>query len=150
MKNNILIWGIILLFLLSSLIPVVSSNKLNSNIVVHVDDGIEIKIYAGVNEKTQGRIGLGFAISICNNLNETINGTIEISSDNLRGQNVRFELWSFNLSAYHPAVIFYGIDWIHFPFPIITLTITVETVDIIVSRSGIEIGPFVIFNQGED
>jgi len=142
--------GIILLFLLSSLIPVVSSNKLNSNRVVHVDDDIEIKIYAGVNGKTKDRMGLGWVISICNNLNETINGTIEISSDNIRGQNVRLELWLFNLSVYHPPVIFYDIDWIHFPFPINTLTITVETVDIIVSRSGIEIGPFVIFNQGED
>ena len=142
--------GIILIFILSSLIPVVSSNKLNSNRVVHVDDDIEIKIYAGVYSEIEARIGLGWVISICNNLNETINGTIEISSDNLRGQNVRFELWPFNFSAYHPEVILYGIDWIHFPYPIISLTITVKAVDIIVSRSGIEIGPFVIFNQGED
>ena len=141
--------GIILIFILSSLIPVVSSNKLNSNRVVHVDD-IDVKIYAGAYGRTQGRMGLGFAISICNNLNETINGIVEISSDNLRGQNVRFESWLFNFSAHHPPVILAGIDWVHFPFPIMSLIITVKVVDTIVSRSGIEIGPFVIFNQGED
>lgn len=77
-------------------------------------------------------------------------GTIEISWDNLRGQNVRFELWLFNFSVHHPPVIFCGIDWIHFPYPIMSLAITVKAVDIIVTRSGIEIGPFVMFNQGED
>jgi len=151
MLRRYIVTGIVLLFLFSSLIPVVSGNNLNSNRVVHVNDDIDVKIYAGVyRSDIESRMGLGFAISICNNLNETINGTIEISSDNLRGQNVRFELWSFNLSAYLPPVILCGIDWVHFPFPIITLTITVKAVGIVVSRSGMEIGPFVIFNQGED
>jgi len=112
-----------------------------------LDDDVEIEIYAGVYEKTEGRIGLGFVISMCNNLNETINGTIEISSNNLRDQNVRLQQWSFTLSSHHPLIKFNGIDWIHFPYPIITLTITVETVGLIVSRSGMEIGPMVIFES---
>ena len=147
--TKLLTSAIFLLFIGIVYTPSITADNPISVKTIHVDD-IDVKIYAGVNGRTQGRMGLGFAISICNNLNETINGTIEISSDNIRGQNVRLELWLFNLSVYHPPVIFYDIDWIHFPFPINTLTITVETVDIIVSRSGIEIGPFVIFNQGED
>ena len=38
MKNNILIWGIILLFLLSSLIPMVSSNPSSYNNIIYVDN----------------------------------------------------------------------------------------------------------------
>ena len=141
--------GIILIFILSSLIPVVSSNKLNSNRVVHVDDDIEIKIYAGVYGRTQGRIGLGWVISISHNLSGNIHFIINLSWYNLRGQNVRFEMYHFNLSP-HPPILFKGVEWIHFPYPIMSLTITVKAVDIIVSRSGIEIGPFVIFEKGED
>ncbi len=142
MKQNILIrkgitLAVIVLFIGMSVVPTTPAS---------FDDDVEIKIYAGVYGKTEGRIGLGFVISMCNNLNETINGTIEISSDNLRGQNVRLELWVFTL-GHHPPIKFKGIDWIHFPYPIVTLTITVETVGLIVSRSGMEIGPIVIFES---
>ena len=132
-----LVVAVILLFIGMSVVPATATP---------LDDDVEIEIYAGVYEKTEGRIGLGFVISMCNNLNETINGTIEISSNNLHDQNVRLQQWSFTL-GHHPPIKFMGIDWIHFPYPIITLTITVETVGLIVSRSGMEIGPMVIFES---
>ena len=138
---------LLLVSICSIMIPSLLSQSLSAfeNPKIQQMDDIDVRIYAGVYEKTRGRMGLGFAISISNNLNETINGTVTISSDNLRGQNVRLEIWDFNLSAHHPPVILNGIDWIHSPYPIITLTITVEAVSVVVSRSGIEIGPFVIF-----
>ena len=38
MKNNILIWGVILIFLLSSLIPMTSSYETNKIYAIHIDD----------------------------------------------------------------------------------------------------------------
>jgi len=141
--------GLLIIAVCITLIPLITPLSLLASEThgVSQNNDVEIKIYAGVYGKTEGRIGLGFVISMCNNLNETINGTIEISSNNLRGQNVRLHRGSFTLSSHHPPIKFMGIDWIHFPYPIITLTITVETVGLIVSRSGMEIGPIVIFES---
>ena len=139
--------GIILLFILSSLIPVVSSNKLNSNRVVHVDDDIEIKIYAGVNEKTNGNYGLGWVVSIKYNQSESIIGTCNITWQTLQGEYIGFSNSTFDLIP-NGEIKISGIDWIHFPFPILNLNIKVEVAEIDVSRNGFEIGPFVLFNDG--
>lgn len=112
------------------------------------NDDVDIKIYAGVLRDIESRIGLGWVVSICNNLNERINGTIEISWNNPQGINMKYEVWSFNLSGYHPPVLFNAIDWIHLSHLILILTITVKTVGLIVSRSGLEIGPIVVFEPG--
>ncbi|GAF86646.1 unnamed protein product [marine sediment metagenome] len=140
--------GLFIIAVCITLIPLITPLSLLASEThsVSQNNDVEIKIYAGVYEKTEGRIGLGFVISMCNNLNETINGTIEISSNNLRGQNVRLHRWSFTL-GHHPPIKFKQIDWIHFPYPVVTLTITVETVGLIFSRSGMEIGPIVIFES---
>jgi len=141
--------GIILLFLLSSLIPVVSSNKLNSNRVVHVDDDIEIKIYAGVNEKTNGNYGLGWVVSIKYNQSESIIGTCNITWQTLQGDYIGFSNSTFDLIP-NGEIKISGVDWIHFPYPLLYIDIIVNVEEINTSKSGIEIGPFVIFNQGED
>ena len=145
MKKSVAV-GIILLFLLSSLIPVVSSNKLNSNRVVHVDDDIEIKIYAGVNEKTNGNYGLGWVVSIKYNQSESIIGTCNIKLQTLQGEYIGFSNSTFDLIP-NGEIKISGIDWIHFPFPLLNLNIKVEVAEIDVSRNGFEIGPFVLFND---
>jgi hypothetical protein len=139
--------GIILLFLLSSLIPVVSSDKLNSNRVVHVDDDIEIKIYAGVNEKTNGNYGLGWVVSVKYNQSESIIGACNITWQTLQGDYIRFLNNTFDLIP-NGEIKILGVDWIHFPFPILNLNIKVEVAEIDVSRNGFEIGPFVFFFDG--
>lgn len=143
--------GLLIIAVCITLIPLITPLSLLASEThsVSQNNDVEIKIYAGAYEKTEGRLGLGFVVSVCNNLNETINGTVEISSNNLRGQIVRLHQWSFTLSSHHPLTNFKQIDWIHFPYPIVTLTITVtvETVGLIVSRSGMEIGPMVIFES---
>jgi len=140
---------IILLFILSSIIPVVSSNKLNSNRVVHVDNGIEIKIYAGVNEKTNGNYGLGWVVSIKYNQSESIIGTCNITWRTLQDDYIGFSNNTFDLIP-NGEIKISGIDWIHFPYLFLYIDIFVNVEEINTSKSGIEIGPFVIFNQGED
>ena len=124
-------------------LPSQSLSVLETPKIQQIDD-IDVKIYAGVYSEIEARIGLGWVISIGHNLSGNIHFIINLSWYNLRGQNVRFEMHHFNLSP-HPPILFKGVEWIHFPYPIMSLTITVKAVDIIVSRSGIEIGPFVIF-----
>ena len=139
--------GIILIFILSSLIPIVIGNEAEQSTLIY--DDIEINIRAGIKGITNGRYGLGWSVIVKNNLNDTFEGTINVTWHTITVKNASNENGTFKLIPY----VEFGIkqvDWVHFPFPIMSLTITVKVVDIVVSRSGIEIGPFVIFNQGED
>ena len=141
--------GIILLFIGIAYAPSITADNSKINNMIYVDDDIEIKIFAGVNEKTNGNYGLGWVVSIKYNQSESIIGTCNITLQTLQGEYIGFSNSTLDLIP-NGEIKISGIDWIHFPYPIISLTITVKAVDIIVSRSGIEIGPFVIFNQGEN
>ena len=129
-------------------LPSLSADESSSGNTLIYDD-IEIKIYAGVNEKTNGNYGLGWVVSIKYNQSESIIGTCNITWQTLQGDYIGFSNSTFDLIP-NGEIKISGIDWIHFPFPILNLNIKVEVAEIDVSRNGFEIGPFVIFNQGED
>jgi len=95
---------------------------------------------------TNGNFGLGWVISVYNNCTETTNGTYEIRWKDLFGNTVRLEGGTFNMSS-HMRMKIKGIDWIHFPYPILYINFTVEAVDAVVTKDGLAIGPFVIFPQ---
>ena len=145
MLNKSLAALVMVLFLIISMIPNVVSDT-STNRIIYVDDNVEVKIYAGVYDKTNGDIGLGFVISIANNLDTEIFCNINITSYNLQDKLVRFESWDFYQNLNY-TVIFSFVDWIHFPYTIITtiITVYVETIDLTVSRTGLEIGPIMIF-----
>ncbi len=139
--------GIILLFLLVSIIPIVISNESEQSTLIY--DDIEINIRAGIKGKTNGRYGLGWSVIVKNNLNDTFEGTINVTWKTITGKNVFNENGTFKLIPYVELGI-KQVDWIHFPYPFLYIDIIVNVEEINTSKSGIEIGPFVIFNQGED
>jgi len=109
-----------------------------------VFNDIEITISAGVIRNKWGNIGFGWVIKVDNNCNHNITGFCIIDYYTLSGDFIRSEMANFHLG---PLFVFgyEGINIIDFP-PINRLTITVEADSKTASRSGIEIGPFVIFN----
>ena len=138
--------GIILLFIGIAYAPSITADNSRINNTIYVDDDIEIKIYAGVNEKTNGNYGLGWVVSIKYNQSESIIGTCNITWQTLQGDYIGFSNSTFDLIP-NGEIKISGIDWIHFPFPILNLNIKVEVAEIDVSRNGFEIGPFVLFND---
>ena len=109
---------------------------------------MDIDIHAGVYDKTNGNYGLGYVISIINNLNEIITGNIRIYYNSTDNKPVSFT----NTSIGQPPLFvcrFVNIDWHHSPYPILKLTVSVQINETsqFVSRSGIEIGPFVCFSH---
>ncbi|VVB60540.1 Uncharacterised protein [uncultured archaeon] len=111
-------------------------------------DDVDIDIHAGVYGKTNGNYGLGYVLSITNNLNEIITGNIRIYYNSTDNKTVSFT----NISFQQPplfVVRFVNIDWLHSLYPILTLTVTVKINETSqsVSRSGKEIGPFVFFSH---
>lgn len=113
------------------------------NQMAHRGD-IHIDIYAGVYGHTGGNAGLGWVIYVHNNGSSTVQVTYEIRWDTLRGTTVREEGLTFNVTP-HMDTCVAGVEWIHFPFPILRIAISVQTQNITVSRNGVEIFPFVIF-----
>jgi hypothetical protein len=107
---------------------------------------VDIYIHAGVSEITNGDFGLGFFIFVKNNLNEPIEGEIIIFWNLTNGMNVRIDNLSFKLSPFN-EIKFSNIDWLHFPFPILKIMIIVSINEYTVSKSGIEIGPVVLFSD---
>jgi hypothetical protein len=145
--NKSLSIGIILLFIVSSFIPIVIGNESEQATLIY--DDIEINIRAGIKGITNGRYGLGWSVIVKNNLNDTFEGTINVTWKTITGKNVFNENGTFKLIPY----VEFGIkqvDWIHLPYPFLYIDIIVNIEEINTSKSGIEIGPFVIFNQGED
>ena len=133
MLKKPVILGIILLFLLSSWIPFVSSNEISSNNIIYVDD-VTIEI----------RGGIGLTIEIHNNGNDTIpiiNYTIIVDSPFLfLGYSI-----SSNYSKLNPGeVLSVWTGVIGFG----TLSVVVHIDDLIKSREGYILGPFVIFVDG--
>ena len=120
----------------------------NVNVANTLDDVI-IEIRAGAYEHTNGNYGLGFLICITNNLDRNITGSIRTYWNFTDKLTVRFDNGSFNLSPHHPEIQIGNIDYLHFPFPILKLQIivTVNEISKTVSRSGIEVGPFVLFSS---
>jgi len=137
---------IIWLFVFSSLSNVASSQAIQSP---NTFDDVVIDIRAGVHDNTNGDYGLGFLICITNDMDENITGTITLYWNFTSITIGSAKNGTFALSAHHPEIKIAEIDWLHFPFPILKLQIIVTVNEILksVSRSGIEIGPFVFFSH---
>ena len=126
MLKKPVILGIILLFLLSSWIPFVSSNEISSNNIIYVDN-VTIEI----------RGGIGVTIEIHNNGNDTI--TVD-SPFLFLGYSISgnySKLNPGNVLSVWTGVIGFG-----------TLSVVVHIDDLIKSREGYILGPFVIFIDG--
>jgi len=134
-----------LILTLLIILPVVQSDQQHQKNQNSNFDDIEIEIYAGVYDKTNGNIGLGWIVSIVNNLNESIDGYINASWNELTGKTIRFDNSTFYLSAHHPKIDYQYIDFLHFPHLIVYITATVQTNNLTYTKSGIEIGPIVLF-----
>lgn len=143
MKRRIPIQGLMVLALITGFMVSPLFSGLTYGQKAH-HENIEIGIYAGVYGHTDGNAGLGWVVSVYNSGNNTVNVTYEIRWANLRGAPVRSEEGTFNVNP-HMVVQFVGIDWVHPPFPVLRITISVQTQNVTVSRSGIEVFPFVIF-----
>ena len=146
-KKPLAVGIIILLFIGIAYAPSITADNSRINNTIYVDDDIEIKIYAGVNEKTNGNYGLGWVVSIKYNQSESIIGTCNITWQTLQGEYIGFSNSTFYLIP-NGEIKISGIDWIHFPFRILNINIKVEVAETDVSRNGFEIGPFVLFNDG--
>ena len=116
---------------------------------INTYDDVDIDIHAGVFGRTNGNYGLGFVIGITNNLDKNITGTVTTYWNFTDNKTVRIESASFFVNPILSKIEFVDIDWLHFPFPILKLTVTVKVNEtaISVSRSGIEIRPFVFFSH---
>lgn len=145
MKKQPILWGIILIFLLSSLVPNVIGSEIDNPNLIY--DDIEIIIRAGVEGKTNGNYGLGWVFIVNNYLNYTISGTINVTYKNFREKTVFSENGSYNVPPFSEFG-FSQIDWIHFPYPILNIEIIVNVEGINNTKSGMEIGPIVIFIDG--
>jgi hypothetical protein len=141
----------VVLLILGSLTNVVGYQTVQSSNqkTINTYDDVDIDIHAGVYGRTNGNYGLGFVISITNNLDKNITGTITIYCNFTDDKTVRIQSASFFLSAYLPKIEFVEIDWHHFPYPILKLTVNAKVNETAtsISRSGIEIGPFVFFSH---
>jgi hypothetical protein len=124
--------AVILLFICMGVQPVIASSQ----------DDIKINISAGIYRERWGRFGLGWAFIVRNKGEETIFGQCEINYYTLSWDEIRIETGHFYVE---PFIDFgYGqINYIDFP-PINYITITVEAGGYNISRSGLEIGPFVL------
>ena len=127
-------------------VPSLSADESSSGNTLIYDD-IEINIYAGIKGITNGNYGLGWFVIVKNNLNDTFEGTINVTWQTLQGDYIGFSNSTFDLIP-NGEIKISGVEWIHFPFPILNLNIKVEVAEIDVSRNGFGIGPFVFFFDG--
>ncbi len=143
----------VVLLVLGSLNNVVGYQTVQSSNqkIKNTCDDVDIEIRAGAYENTNGNYGLCFLISITNNLDQYITVNMTIYWNITNDKTVRREIQLVNLSPHHPEIQFARIDYIHFPFPVIKLKVIVKVneTSTSVSRSGIEIGPFVFFSRLE-
>jgi hypothetical protein len=116
---------------------------------INIFNDVAIEIRAGAHNHTNGNYGLGFVICITNNLDINITGSIRTYWNFTDKWTVASGNATFSFSAHHPETQIGEIDWQHFPFPILKLqiSVTVNEISKSESRSGIEIGPFVIFSH---
>ncbi len=139
----------VVLLILGSLTNVVGYKIIQSPYkkTIRSSDDVDIDIHAGVYDKTNGNYGLGYVIITINNLNEIITGYIQIYYNSTDNKPVSFTNTSIGLP---PLFVcrFVNVDWHHAPYPILKLTVSVQINETsqFVSRSGIEIGPFVFFS----
>jgi hypothetical protein len=141
----------VVLFFLGSSTNVVGYQTVQSSNqkTINTYDDVDIDIHAGVCGRTNGNYGLGFVIGIANNLDKNITGTVTTYWNFTDDKTVRIDSASFFINTILSKIEFIGIDWLHFSFPILKLTVNVKVneTDIAVSRYGIEIEPFVFFSH---
>jgi hypothetical protein len=127
-----LVVGVIVLFIGMIVFP---------SMLASPQDDIKIYIYAGFFRYTRGRFGIGFGFDVKNQGNENISGHFQIDFYKLSGDLINREEGTYNLEPSHGYS--YGSIDNEFP-PINYLKITVEAGGYNISRSGVEIGPFVL------
>ncbi|MFH1101972.1 MAG: hypothetical protein V1726_08075 [Methanobacteriota archaeon] len=127
--------GIILLFLGIS-IPSISASS---------NEDITIYISAGIFRERYGTFGLGYVVRVYNNGDDNITGVCYVNRTTRFGEIIRCEAISFMISN----LISFGTVGVTIfdghPINLISLTVKVE--DRIVTKSGYEIGPFVLIKK---
>jgi len=146
MKRQPIIWGIILLFLLSNITPIVFGVKNIQSPIVN--DDVEISIKAGLMGKTNGDYGFGWIVCITNNINQSFTVILDTFWYTLKGEEITRGNTTFNLEPYTMDTISGGV--IFSPNPIHKITLQVNVSGLIVTRSGLEIGCLVFFPKGDD
>ncbi len=127
--------GIILL-LLGISIPTLSATS---------NEDVTISISAGILRKRPGTFGLGFIIRVENNGNDTLTGMCYINRTTRSGDMIRSVEFSFRID---PLIDFgTGGVGIFDGHPINLISFTVRIEDTIVTKSGYEIGPFVLITK---
>jgi hypothetical protein len=124
--------AVILLFIGFGVQPAIATSQ----------DDIKIYASAGIYRNRWGRFGLGWVLMILNHGNETIFGECEIKYYTLSLDEIRNETGHFSVGPFM-GLVYEQINFIDFP-PINYINITVEAGGYNISRSGIEIGPFVL------
>lgn len=132
--NRCLAVGIILLFVGTCIVPSISASVLSN-------EDFDIYISAGVVRTRWGRFGLGYSIVIFNKGDVNIEGIFSVNHTTLSGEKLLYSSTHFTIG---PRVeigekSFTLIDF--HPINCIFFTVIVE--DVVVTKSGYEIGPFV-------
>jgi hypothetical protein len=124
--------GIIFL-LLGMSIPVISASP---------NEDIKIYISAGVLREKWGRFGLGYCIRVDNKGDQNITGICYVNCTTLSGKIIDCFVAGFNI-GHLMGFATKGITIIDcHPLNLIYFTVIVE--DLVVTKSGFEIGPFVV------
>ena len=127
--------GIILLFLGIS-IPSISASS---------NEDITIYISAGIFRERCGTFGLGYVVRVYNNGDDNITGIFYVNRTTRFGEIIRCEAVSFMISH---IISFRTVDVNIFDgHPINLISLTVKVRDRIVTKSGYEIGPFVLITK---
>jgi hypothetical protein len=135
MKRKCLAIGIILLFVGTITIPSISASS-SSNV------DFDIYISAGYCREKWGKFGLGWRVVIVNNGDEIIEGVIYVNSTTLSGADILSDCAPFVIA---PPVVSIGMGGITLIdcHPVNRILFTVIVEDVVVTKSGYEIGPFV-------
>jgi hypothetical protein len=135
MVKKCFIGGIIFL-LLSVSIPVTSASS---------NEDIKVYISAGVLREKWGRVGLGYSITVENKGDDNITGICYVNSTTISGNIIACFVTGFkigHLMSFGTS----GVTILDFhPINLIYFTVIVE--DIVVEKSGFEIGPFVFIKK---
>ena len=128
--NKGLVAGIILL-LIGMSIPSTSASS---------NEDISINISAGMLRKEWGRFGLGYCIVVANHGDEKITGISYVNYSMLSGQHLGSDMVIFTVNPLCEHVIQTCSSGM---LPVKRMFVTVIVEDVVATKSGYEVGPFV-------
>ncbi len=140
------ILAVVLLVLCSSVSVLAKSNFSLSKTIPSFSalssENYEIYIGAGVFRRYEGKFGLGWHMTVINTGDTTITGTMHDKTTTLFGEVINSGYGSFSVPAgFEIGTV--GLMLLDF-HPINHIDLTVEVGNMTYSRSGYEIGPFVL------